>query len=332
MKLRFIIISIASLLLLPIAKGQVTIGSDVAPRKGSLLDLKENNSTGKNANAVRGLGLPRVRLESYTKLTIDVESKKNEYDGLTVYNVNTTGMPEGVYVWDGNVWKLVILVSSKGNTGNVLEGNSDNTYSWSDFSIPDFSFHRPTQTSSFDPLKATKYEYTWGQIVNTELPPTGESMWSPQAGLFNSHFIYSETLDIKTETDAEKYMLLEMTATVSKFTKGSNPPDYVTIQKSYWESLMVEILLDGEVIKDYTRVTSNPSGGIPISIVSLFSVIPLTDKGKGIHTIQIRISTPRHLYYTNGPNHSSPGNFDSTQNNFLTFEMVDMGLVLYEKE
>jgi len=310
----------------------VTIGSDIVPRTGCLLDLKENGNTGKNPNAVKGLGLPRVNLESYTKLTVDIESKKNEYDGLTVYNVNTSDMPEGVYIWDGNVWKQVIFVNSKGDRGNVLKSNGDNTYSWSNFSIPDFSFHRPTQTSSFDPGKATKYGYTWSQIVNTELPPLGESMWRPQTDLFKNHFIYTETLDIKTETGVEKYMLLEMTATVTKFTKGSNPPEYSQIQKSYWERLMVEILLDGEVIKEYTRTTSNSSGGIPISVVSLFSVIPLTDKGKGAYTIQIRVSTPRHLYYTNGPNHQSPGNFDSTQNNFLTFEMVDMGLVLYEKE
>jgi len=96
MKLKLLLIHIVLLLAMPAAKAQVTIGSDIPPRAGSLLDLKENAETGKKANAEKGLGLPRVELESFTKLTIDDDAYGNDYRGVTVYNADNTFLAEGI--------------------------------------------------------------------------------------------------------------------------------------------------------------------------------------------------------------------------------------------
>jgi len=105
-------------------KAQVTVGSDNVPNLGALLDLKEDNVTGKNA--VRGLGLPRVHLEEHESLypmfnkdKSDATSYKDKdgntiaaratadqaHTGLTVFNVNPVyPFCIGVYVWYGDIW------------------------------------------------------------------------------------------------------------------------------------------------------------------------------------------------------------------------------------
>jgi len=87
---------------------QVTIGSGIPPLEGNLLDLKENELTGINPNATKGLGLPRVALSSLTTLTIDNDSAKDKYVGTIVYNTTTNSMlSEGMYYWDKNTWVKV---------------------------------------------------------------------------------------------------------------------------------------------------------------------------------------------------------------------------------
>lgn len=78
-----------SLLYMPQVKAQVTIGAGLEPRKGLLLDLKENDAPNKESNASKGFGLPRIALTSPTTLTIDDDSKKGDYVGVVVYNIGT---------------------------------------------------------------------------------------------------------------------------------------------------------------------------------------------------------------------------------------------------
>ncbi|NDV69860.1 FISUMP domain-containing protein [Dysgonomonas sp. 25] len=94
--------------------GQVTIGSDQAPNKGALLDLTQGSSTNK------GLGLPRVKLNSLTiagnDLKVSVNGAtgpawdKDEHIGLLVYNINkvetaSNRVCPGVHIWDGETWQ-----------------------------------------------------------------------------------------------------------------------------------------------------------------------------------------------------------------------------------
>lgn len=102
---------------------QVTIGSNKDASPGALLDLKESNSTGGNANSKRGLALPRVDLTDKNNLYPMFEDPQNagsptaEYagankaeqdnvhTGLLVYNLNSCqGFGRGTYVWVGNEW------------------------------------------------------------------------------------------------------------------------------------------------------------------------------------------------------------------------------------
>jgi hypothetical protein len=110
---------------------QATIGSDEAPEKGSLLELKNEKADDphsttdiKNVTSTYGgLGLPRVYLENKNTLmpfipadsdwNSDKDNVKEKHTGLTVYNIReslptdpeNTRFSEGIYVWDGLQWK-----------------------------------------------------------------------------------------------------------------------------------------------------------------------------------------------------------------------------------
>ncbi|WP_029903392.1 FISUMP domain-containing protein [Prevotella sp. 10(H)] len=108
------------------ASAQVTIGADMEPNKGSLLDLKQYAPTADNTNAVRGLSMPRVIINNLTPST-DAELAAsigtpgdnfeiNTHIGLVVYNVgkeitdpcdDSTPIPPGLYVWHGDRWELL---------------------------------------------------------------------------------------------------------------------------------------------------------------------------------------------------------------------------------
>lgn len=100
---------------------QVTIGSDLKPAQGALLDLKGHGHTQK------GLGLPRVKLinntpTNSTKLAESIggtgEWDMDKHIGLIIYNMtegtgecindnySLEGVPrEGIHVWNGEKWQ-----------------------------------------------------------------------------------------------------------------------------------------------------------------------------------------------------------------------------------
>ncbi|WP_413513123.1 hypothetical protein [Myroides odoratus] len=98
-------------------KAQVTVGSEIAPVQGALLDLKsydDGTATNGGRNATKGLLLPRVELSNLNKLIIsgeeivDSQYGGNQYKahiGLVVFNISTTApFVPGLYVWDGSKW------------------------------------------------------------------------------------------------------------------------------------------------------------------------------------------------------------------------------------
>ena len=95
-------LAIAALFFALPVKAQVTIGSEQAPEKNALLDLRENTT---DSLSSKGLLLPRVELSSTTASTpLDAHVK-----GMFVYNTatagsGTTAVAPGVYYNDGTQW------------------------------------------------------------------------------------------------------------------------------------------------------------------------------------------------------------------------------------
>jgi len=302
-------------------QAQVTIGSHFEPQKGSLLDLKENNQTGRNANSGKGMGLPRVALSSLTTLTVDDNSKGNDYRGLTVFNTtNNSYIKEGTYCWTGSTWEQLIVVDNKGAKDQILTSNGDGTYSWSIASFPDYQFHKPTHIATFDPSKVKSFNYLYSRVVNS---PQGDNIYLPEPNLFKDHFVFTETVNVRTDASARKYILLGTTIHIRKNTRGDRVP-----QAGFWEEMKVEILIDNVAVKEYFRTYSTPAGASTTAYLDLFSVIPLTNIGKGSKTLQIRISNVRNTYSKNVG--TTNGYFDSNNGNFLQIDLRDIGLVLYE--
>lgn len=92
-------------------QSQITVGADLTPNKGSLLDLKEYNNPTQLANSGKGLGMPRVSLQRLEKLDPCVENAteedKKKHTGLMVYNLTDDtpyGLCPGLYVWQTTEW------------------------------------------------------------------------------------------------------------------------------------------------------------------------------------------------------------------------------------
>ncbi|MDU1891828.1 MAG: hypothetical protein E6767_14165 [Dysgonomonas sp.] len=93
---------------------QVTVGSNANPEKAALLDLKTlkfEDQTRLVSSGNGGILLPRVEIADVTILGVfsditglDTSIEKSKHTGLVVYNVGTA-IEEGIYVWDGTMWK-----------------------------------------------------------------------------------------------------------------------------------------------------------------------------------------------------------------------------------
>lgn len=92
---------------------QVTIGSDANPEKAALLDIKSRGGgIGQTSSDAGGLLMPRVSIADLSILGIfsevtglDTDEEKLKHRGLTVYNIGTTSVEAGIYVWDGAKWQ-----------------------------------------------------------------------------------------------------------------------------------------------------------------------------------------------------------------------------------
>jgi len=128
---------------------QVTIGKDEEPVDGALLQLKHDGTYTGNANASKGLNLPRVNLTDEFNLfpmfeddgnngykigsvTYTKSDEDKKHAGLMVYNINPclthNGDGIGPYVWDGSHW--VKLLEWEGTT---VTGRSGKKYKTAKF-------------------------------------------------------------------------------------------------------------------------------------------------------------------------------------------------------
>lgn len=109
------------------AYSQVTIGSDLPPAQGALLDLKNSPSF-----STKGLGLPRVALkaiEGDLAETMGKETNTLDHDqhvGLVVYNItkNEESIEKrfcpGVHVWNGKKWTPLVPYPDITHVGRKL--------------------------------------------------------------------------------------------------------------------------------------------------------------------------------------------------------------------
>lgn len=338
MKYNILIISILLLSFLPTIKAQVTIGSQEPPRTGSLLDLNENANTGKNANTQKGLGLPRVSLSSLTTLTIDSESKKGDYVGTMVYNTTTNmNIKEGIYCWMGSTWKQAVIVNNKGNDGSILKSNGDGTYDWSEISLPEYKYYRPTNIGGLKESNAKEFTYSSASLLNNEI---SSWVYQPVPGTFTNDFVYSDTLNVMTDVQTIKYMLLGTTILTKKATQNNNPP-----AKTSWEAVQIDVIFTKindngtlgtpQTVKSYEKVINTSAGGNANGYIDLFSLIafspsvqPSVTLGKGKYQMKIKVSNLRHTFYYNM---IEGGNY-LQNSSFYKISLQDINFVLYEYE
>lgn len=143
---KILLIGVLSSLFCLNTKAQVTIGSQINPNKGALLDLKQEDKQDGSSNSKKGLLLPRVKLIKLTtsnndlRETIEDADKvegevwgKEDHLGLVVYNVNTSpnacvnGTDPGVYTWSGDKWVL-LSSNSKPQRPPLGEGTGTDKY------------------------------------------------------------------------------------------------------------------------------------------------------------------------------------------------------------
>jgi len=128
---RYLYILLVCLLYLTPAWSQVTIGVDKKPAEGAVLDLRTIN-TDDIINSIKGMGLPRVKLENLTSLepiipNADEETKK-KHTGLIVYNVTTDLiLTQDIYVWDGVRWVQQVPPDEVYSKNDIIYPEEDNT-------------------------------------------------------------------------------------------------------------------------------------------------------------------------------------------------------------
>ncbi len=90
---------------------QVTIGSELPPSKGCILDMKEYAPDSKNTTSTKGLLLPRVILKDEYSLEGIVngnisKEEKESHTGLVVFSLTNPilGKCPGIFVWNGSKW------------------------------------------------------------------------------------------------------------------------------------------------------------------------------------------------------------------------------------
>jgi len=115
---------------------QVTIGSNLKPNDGALLDIKESQTSDGTFNTRRGVNMPRVALTDKGKLQpmygytgVDdtpAEAVLKEHTGLMVYNTTEdANFCPGIYIWKGKEWVTLYNIPFKPDlTVYDTDGNS----------------------------------------------------------------------------------------------------------------------------------------------------------------------------------------------------------------
>lgn len=183
--------------------GQVTIGSDNSPAAGALLQLKEDEGNG--INSKKGLNMPRVTMTTTTPLvgqlaqSIGSSGTWNEADhiGLVVYNtnkcVNSTGMDDGLYVWNGTQWKIMPHPTTSSEVQSFTDTRDNEVYLYRSFGneagiwmLENMRYIDNSFTASAGSSSPTDRLYTYPN-ANPATPDTKPSTWERRQGLIYSY-------------------------------------------------------------------------------------------------------------------------------------------------
>lgn len=326
MKFKIVLTGFLLVLSLPSLNAQATVGSDIEPRKGSLLDIKQDDESENNPNSNGGLGLPRVKLVAPETLTIDVPSEKDNYVGVMVYNVGNTNIPEGIYYWDGDRWRLSVSVDNFGANGNLLKSNGYGTFSWSNFVLPNYEYHKPTQIGVFDDTKATTKTFTYNNLIGG-----GDGTYGGKKPVNNTFsdekaIVYTDYLQLQSGQSSDKYLLLGISATARTATVNNN-----VIKTGFWQIIQIDVYLGNNLLQSNQRLYPMSDGGDPRVYIDMFSIVPINGIDAGNYPLKIKISNVENSFNMNEG--SAGGNFNNTvTSSFYTITMVDINYVLYEDD
>lgn len=120
MKTKFIILLLSLFYNLNV-HAQVTVGTDEAPEKAALLQIKDQSADANNVTATQGgFLLPRVQLVQSNELIPFIASATQQerklHEGLIVYNLTDNpdnGLEVGINYWDGEKWNLLSVGKTK---------------------------------------------------------------------------------------------------------------------------------------------------------------------------------------------------------------------------
>jgi len=338
MKMKKYLLSVAwlsSVLSITQSYSQATVGSDIPPRKGTILDIKDKNTSDHLPNADGGLGLPRVKLVAPETLTIaNDESQKSKHVGVTVYNTGNTHIPEGVYTWDGSRWKLNVSVDSYGTDGQLLKSNGSGTFGWSTFVAPEFQYYKPTQISVLKSGNVERKSYSYKSLTDGS-----SGNWGGQKPSAIFEYLYSDDLNLLSETANERYLLIGIAAHTRTTTVNNNVPI-----ASYWQIVGIDIDLtnkDGSNVRNLQknqRLYKTAAGSDLRSYVDFFTIVPITGVGKGTYTLKIKVYNVENTFSRNlGVRDPVTGNlpggsFNKDENSFYDINLVDINFILYEDD
>lgn len=214
--------------------GQVTIGNEVAPNKGALLDLKNQP----DGSATKGLALPRVKLTNLkpttnAALAASIGNTAGSYDlddhiGLIVYNIEpqvlnpvtcqTTGVPVGLYVWDGEQWQsfqesVVYSITDNRDNETYLARNFGSAGDWMlenmryapDNTVAGFTGFTHSATIP-SPYTGKYWCYPWkgtSSGTTTYNPTQAKADWSKRAGLLYNWLAASNNQNSSTSDQGQ---------------------------------------------------------------------------------------------------------------------------------
>lgn len=127
------IISILILIIFSVngLRGQVTIGSAVAPNDDALLDLQQLS----DGLSGKGLLLPRVRLVETTRTS----PLSTHVEGMLVYNIaDTLDVTSGLYYNNGSAWMRIDPLSG-GQADQAIVSDNNLDAAWGELDFPDES-------------------------------------------------------------------------------------------------------------------------------------------------------------------------------------------------
>lgn len=222
---RFFFLEIVLLFFSITIQSQVTMGSNINPVAGALLDLKEHAPDNDNITSKKGLALPRVSLTKIDELT-DLGSGlvENLHIGLTVYNtnecLNSEGYSSGIYTWNGSKWTaLEFKEADKSDLEQVtdIDGNTYTAAKFGDAGIWMLENLRTKHYSDGTPIQAA------GPMV-TNYTQTAIRTWCYPGGNGLNSSYYDENPKLGLLYNWIGATNGENTSTSDQKTNGPNPP------------------------------------------------------------------------------------------------------------